>query len=602
MRNFLLGPFFLLFFSATVWAQKPIVSSVTDRCGSVFDEAKVRRNSPSNYQRWLALEQQVKDYQRTRTQTGGNSPGQRVTDPAVTVTIPVVVRVLFNTPNQNISDAQIQSQIAVLNEDYRRLNADRARTPAQFLGLASDVNIEFKLACIDPAGNPTTGIIRVSTTRTGFDVIPAADGTVDDVASGIKYVPGAAPWPSDRYLNIWTCNFNDTRNLGYATFPWQQSPVDGIVLAYNATGRTGTLQARFNKGRTATHEVGHWLNLFHIWGDDAGACTGTDEVADTPNQANSNSGCPGFPIVTCSNQGDMSMNYMDYTDDACMNLFTNGQKDRMRTLFAAGGFRESFISAKIQEQLSQVCSGPVTFSVVANQGAAVTYNWTVTGALQLASGQGSNRITCNQNGTGTATITVSANGYCDSKTIQVGPLSTTDIIGMDPSNYFSAGQTITLSVNESALGYNWAIYGGTIIGSSTEQSVTVRLDGCFSGQNANNDFDANVTLTDGCGVSNVYHEHTYAKCDGLSPIELTSAPNPTSGPVEVFLSEKGNMKEKKAIQEIKILDNTGNIRYEAKYEGGRKSILLDVSSFPKSIYIISAFDGKNWIYSRLVKE
>jgi hypothetical protein len=187
--------------------------------------------------------------------------------------------------------------------------------------------------------------------------------------------------------------------------------------------------------------------------------------------------------------------------------------------------------------------------------------------------------------------------------VSVGVPSSIDIIGMDsdPSNYFSAGQTVTLSVNESALGYSWDIYGGTIIGSSTDQSVTVRLDDCFSGQNANNDFDANVTLTRECGVGS-YHEHTYAKCDGTSPIELRIASNPTSGPVEVFLSEKGEMKEKKDIQEIKIFDNKGNVRYTAKYEGGKKSILLDVSNLPNSIYTVSAFDGKNWIHSKLVKE
>jgi hypothetical protein len=573
-----------------------------DRCGSSFNIEQLKQYEPAAYQKWLAIEKHTQKYIQGRQalSNGTVSPSpQRVSDASVTVTIPVVVHVVFNAAVENISDAQIQSQIDVLNEDFRRLNADAGQTPNQFAGAAADLNIVFKLACVDPNGNPTNGIERANTSITGFRFSSINPTTPNETAIGVKFVSGAAAWPSNTYLNIWTCNFVDG-TLGYARFPGTAaSNVDGVVIAYNAMGRVGPLLPKYNKGRTASHEIGHWLNLFHVWGD---SNCGDDLCADTPTQQGPNYGCVSFPHRTCSNNGDMSMNYMDYSDDACMNLFTNNQKDRARANFAAGGFRESFISAKIQEQVSQVCSGPVTFSVVANQGAAVTYKWTVTGALQLASGQGGNQITCNQNGTGTATITVSANGYCDSKTIQVGPLSTTDIIGMDPSTYFSAGQTVTLSVNESAFGYNWYIYGGAIVGSSTGQSVTVQLDNCFSGQTANNDFDANVTLTDGCGTGSIYHEHTYATCPGgLSPTFLTIAPNPASSTTEVFLSEKGNMRAKGNIREIKIVDMWGTIRHTSKYERGKTSILLDISSLPNNIYTVFAFDGKNWISSKLVK-
>jgi hypothetical protein len=206
---------------------------------------------------------------------------------------------------------------------------------------------------------------------------------------------------------------------------------------------------------------------------------------------------------------------------------------------------------------------------------------------------------------GLVTFTAATSSGCGtisvSKTVQVGTPSSTDIIGMDPSTYFSAGQTVTLSVNESAFGYNWYIYGGTIIGSSTSQSVTVQLDNCFSGQTANNDFDANVTLTDGCGTGPIYHEHTYATCDGgISPM-LSIASNPASSTTEVFLSEKKDMTKRVAIKEIKIIDTWGIIRYAAKYEGGKTSIVLDISSLPNNLYTVSAFDGKNWINSKLVK-
>ena len=142
-------------------------------------------------------------------------------------------------------------------------------------------------------------------------------------------------------LNIWVCNLSNSL-LGYAQFPGGNPASDGVVCDTQAFGTTGTAQSPFNKGRTATHEVGHWLNLYHIWGDDGSACTGSDQVADTPNQAGYNFGCPTFPKVTCNNQGDMSMNYMDYTDDGCMYMFTAGQKARALAIFAAGGPRAAF--------------------------------------------------------------------------------------------------------------------------------------------------------------------------------------------------------------------------------------------------------------------
>lgn len=208
-------------------------------------------------------------------------------------------------------------------------------------------------------------------------------------------------------------------------------------------------------------------------------------------------------------------------------------------------------------------------------------------------------------GNGLVTFTAAFSSGCGSrinKTVQAGTPSSADIVGMDPSTNLSAGQTVTLSVNESALGYNWYVAGGTIIGSSTGQSVTVQLDNCFSGQTANNDFDANVTLTDGCGTGPIYHEHTSAPCGGgISPTFLTIASNPASSTTEVFLSEKGDMTKRIAIKEIKIIDSWGNIRYAAKYEGGKTSIVLDISSLLNNLYTVSAFDGKNWINSKLIK-
>jgi hypothetical protein len=269
--------------------------------------------SPQYRAKRRATERQVAEHLRRERADGGLRTG--------VVTIPVVVHIVHRTAAENISDAQIHSQIEALNRDFRRLNPDVASVPAPFAPLAADARIEFRFAARDPRCQPTSGITRTRTSVTGFD----SDDAVKFSASG-----GHDAWPADRYLNIWVANL-DGGLLGYAQFPGGPSATDGVVIAHDAFGTIGTAAAPFDRGRTATHEIGHWLDLLHIWGDDGLGCSGSDNVADTPNQAGSNGGCPQFPHVSCSNgpNGDMFMNYMDYTDDACMFMFTAGQAARM---------------------------------------------------------------------------------------------------------------------------------------------------------------------------------------------------------------------------------------------------------------------------------
>lgn len=237
------------------------------------------------------------------------------------IRIPVVVHVVYNTATENISDAQIQNQIDVLNRDFRLLN-NIADLPSDFAPLAADTRIEFGLAVRDPNCNPTTGITRTQTTVTGWadfsDAMKAA-------ATG-----GIDPWPSDRYLNIWVIA-NGGGFIGWAEFPGGPASVDGVVVRHGVFGTGGTVPpgSNFDGGRTAVHEIGHWLNLIHIWGDE-NMCANSDNVADTPNQADANTGCPTHPNPSCGNSGDMFQNYMDYSDDDCYRMFTVGQVDRMR--------------------------------------------------------------------------------------------------------------------------------------------------------------------------------------------------------------------------------------------------------------------------------
>jgi hypothetical protein len=240
---------------------------------------------------------------------------------------PVVVHVVWNTAAQNIADAQIQSQIDVLNQDFRMTNPDIGQVPAVWQPVAADARIEFFLATEGPDGSPTNGITRTQTQNSSF---AQAGNSIKSAATG-----GANPWPADRYLNIWVAPRITSPQgdlLGYAQFPGGPAATDGVVILHSAFGTSGTAAAPFNQGRTATHEIGHWLNLFHIWGDDGTGCSGSDEVNDTPNAAGPNFGCPAFPSITCNNgpNGDMFINYMDYTNDACMFMFTADQVTRMQ--------------------------------------------------------------------------------------------------------------------------------------------------------------------------------------------------------------------------------------------------------------------------------
>ena len=301
MKKFFIGFFILSFGYNNIYSQR--------NCGTMQYLSEQIEKNPS-----LKINFEKTEHKLQQWINSNNTKTSNV------ITIPVVVHVVYYNSNENISDQQIFSQIDIINEDFRRLNADTINTPSAFQSVAADTEIEFCLASEDPNGNTTTGITRTATSQSSFST-----------NDGVKYSSsgGVDAWNTSEYLNIWVCDLSGGL-LGYAQFPGGTASSDGVVCDYAYFGNMGTATSPYDQGRTLTHEIGHWLNLRHIWGD---SFCGNDFCNDTPEHSGSNYGCPNFPSTSNCNgngsSGDMFMNYMDYTDDACMNIFTNDQKTRM---------------------------------------------------------------------------------------------------------------------------------------------------------------------------------------------------------------------------------------------------------------------------------
>lgn len=328
------------------------------RCVSAEYEEYMRENnlleSKDEFEAMIAQKIQQRRMMRQASPTGTTE----------IITIPIVVHVIHNGDaigsNENISDEQVLSQIAVLNQDYRRMDG----TPGWNNNpVGADIEIEFCLAKTDPNGDPTSGIDRLD--------VGQASWTESQIENTLK--PNTI-WNPNKYFNIWVCNFGgDLLDvLGYAQFPSASGlsglPVsggvaskDGVVIGYQYFGSQfiysdGNYQAPYNRGRTATHEIGHALGLRHIWGDTNNCDVqdqGGDFCADTPVAKTANATCPtGFDSCPAQPGADMTNNYMDYTRDSCMNLFTQDQKERMLTVMENSSRRAVL-------KTSTVCSPPL---------------------------------------------------------------------------------------------------------------------------------------------------------------------------------------------------------------------------------------------------
>lgn len=326
------GAFCLALFAGQVYAQNENPSGIK-RCGTMEHLEWLKQQDPGLETRMAAIEEQIQQYIK-------NNPPK----PHAVITIPTVVHVVWNTSAQNLADTYIQQQIDVLNDDFRKLNTDVSNVPASPFVQAADCEVEFCLATKDPTGSTTTGITRTQTSDPSF----STDNQVKYTSQGGKDI-----WDRNKYLNIWVCNLGGGL-LGYAQFPGGSAATDGVVITYQSLPGPPTYNP-YDLGRTATHEVGHWVNLYHIWG--SGSC-GSDNVTDTPTADGPHysvsgsgppSGCPTHPyhVNACgsgtSPNGENWQNYMDYTDDKCMFMFTAGQKTRM--VSALNGTRSSLLTS-----------------------------------------------------------------------------------------------------------------------------------------------------------------------------------------------------------------------------------------------------------------
>lgn len=626
MIRHLLVLLFVVFTMSTGYSQR--------NCSAMEVLDRQLEENPELFQNMEIIEDQIREFLKQNPQ----GTGQRYT-----VTIPTVVHVLYRTTSENISDAQIQSQIDVLNNDFSAANSDLNLVPTLFQPLIGNIEVQFCLAQRTPTGASTNGITRKSTKKTSW-------GTNDSVKKSSQ--GGTDPWDRNQYLNIWVCNIGGGI-LGYAQFPGGTAATDGVVLDYRYTGTIGTATAPFNKGRTATHEVGHWLNLRHIWGD---ATCGNDFVSDTPVHNTSNGGCPSYPhLSTCSgNPVEMTMNYMDYTDDACMYMFSQGQKARMRAVLEGTGARSS-----LQNSLGCVpptpgtCNAPtgLASSNVGTTTATLSWSpvsgatsygfeykvstatsWTVqnvtatsvnlTGLTAATTYNVRVRTVCgssNSNYSGTLSFTTQSVSTCTdnyesnnsrtaAKVIPVGSpitarISTSTDVDWFRFNNTSSQRRVRVTMTNLPADYDMILYrnsnqvaisqnDGTndeqIIYNTTTAATTyyVQVYGYNGAFNNNSCYNLLAEIS-GTNFREGKEEDEPSHFE-LVEDEFLVFPNPTSGDVTMMIPFG-----KYATGTLQIHDIAGKLIFSQQMEGDRtvKTFNMDVSSFQAGMYLIHFTSG-----------
>ena len=568
--------------STTVLAQAPARRT----CASVEVLQAQLAADPSLAQRMAAINNQAVQFAKTNQGTNAIA--------AITVTIPVVVHVVYSATAENISDAQIQSQIDVLNEDFHKLNTDASKVPAAFAGLAADPGIQFVLAKRTPAGIATTGIERKSSTTTSW-------GTADKIKKAST--GGLDAWDATKYLNLWVGTIGGGI-LGYAQFPGGVAATDGVVISPVYFGRVGTVTSPYNLGRTASHEVGHWLNLNHIWGDDSGACTGTDNVADTPNQGAEHYGTPTFPQVSCSNgpNGDMFMNYMDYVDDNAMFMFSTGQSSRMNALFATGGTRVGLLTSAGGTAPGSTTPPTTTVTYCASKGTSVAYeylDYVKLGTIARTSGADAGYYN------GTALSTSVAAGSAQTISFSAGFTGTAYseyvkvYIDYNQNGVFTdAGELVVSAAASTAA----TIRTGSFTVPTTAKSGNTRLRVVLSDASATTSCgtysygeteDYTITVTGGARVGSPTTARLGAGSGSADAYTLY--PNPATDVLSIARPLSADPEQPFS---VRVYDLRGSEVRGLSFAEGQ----LNVSSLRAGIYLLTVNDGSTTTHQRFVKE
>lgn len=513
MRAFFTG--LLLLTLTAVWAQR--------NCSTMDVLAEQLIQNPALQQQMQAIEQHNDHYHDHQHEQVGFR---------AVVTIPVVFHIIHNGDavgsNENISDALILAQLQQLNDDFRKMNTDAGLVPSIFQGVHADTEIQFCLAQRKPDGTATNGINRVQFSQ--------ATWTSSQVNSTVK---PATIWDRNQYLNVWSVAFGGGSSglLGYAQFPGGAASTDGTVVAYYSVGSLSMVNpgsSTFGKGRTLTHEVGHWLNLRHIWGD---ATCGNDLVADTPVHNTSNGGCPNYPhLSTCTGTPiEMTMNYMDYTYDACMYMFSLGQKARMQAVFASGGPRFSITTSNgCVPPETATCGTPAGLNATGITTSGATLNWTA------VSGATSYNVQYRLTGTTTWTTVSTPNtsytlsGLASSSTYQYqiqancnGTLGTYSAISTFTTNAETPTCGIPTGLNATNVSSTGATLNWNAVSGATTYNVQYRLQGTTTWTTVPT-LGTSYVLT-GLSASSTYEFQVQANCNGTPSAYSAIATFTTSG-------------------------------------------------------------------------
>ena len=511
-----------------------------------------------------------------------NTRGTGDADTTGSLIIPVVFHVLYDPADSTaeyIHDSLIISQLKVMNEDFGRYNADASNTLSVFDTIAVNTGIQFCLATQDPQGNPTTGITRKAST-TSFFLAPFNNNVKAD-ASG-----GTDPWDTDKYLNIWVCDMSFNGNplvLGYAQFPGDDPATDGVVLQYEYVGRTNYSQTYPNNlGRTAVHEVGHWCGMRHIWGD--GNCTMDDGIWDTPDADDQsqfdcqtlNNSCTDTdnPFWGNSNPVDMVQNYMDYSSDSCMNLYTRGQAARMWHriveerfgLFSSNGCGTPAINGYAVTKnisCSGACDATSTVTVVSGT-APFQYLWNDPMAQDSATATG----LCQGNYTVRVVDADLDTMFIDVHVRKPDQLFFSTVVVDAPCSTCSTG-SITVTATGGTQAYTYAIDNGVPQSSNYFGSL---LPGTHE-----------VNVFDSCG--NMSTQFIIVNnTNGINELDdenLVVAPNPANDKVSI-ISNTSNM-----IHQIGIYNAVGQFVKMNMYCGLTSQTEMDVTDLAPGVYVIS---------------